>query len=71
MTDVAVWLSCYVYFFAISIYLTTVNQCFKTLFSKNYVSLERSPLDEAIKSIKVLKKQKCQKWQRLTQFFNK
>ena len=40
-------------------------------FSKNYVSLERSPLDEAIKRINQLKKSKCQKCQRLTYFFNK
>ena len=35
------------------------------------MSLERSPLDEAKKSIKPLKKWKCQKCQRLTHFFNK
>ena len=33
------------------------------------MSLERSPLDKAIKSIKPFKKQKCQKYQRLTHFF--
>ena len=56
MRDVAVWLSCYVYLFAILTYLTTVNQCLTMFFSKNYVSLERSPLDEVQKSIKPLKK---------------
>ena len=57
MTDVAVWLSCYVYIFAISAYLTVVNQCLtKIFFSKNYVSLEGSPLDEAKKNVKPLKK---------------
>ena len=36
---------CYVYVFAILAYLTTVNQCLTIFFfSKNYVSLERSPL---------------------------
>ena len=35
------------------------------------MSLERSPLDEAIKSIKPLKKLTCQTCQRLTHFFNK
>ena len=35
------------------------------------MSLERSPLDEAKKSVKPLKKWKCQKCQRLIHFFNK
>ena len=35
------------------------------------MSLQRSPLDEAIKSIKPLKKRNCQKFQWLTHFFNK
>ena len=57
MTNVAVWLSCYVYNFAILSYLVTVNQCLTIFFSKNYVSLERSPYDEAKKKdIKPLKK---------------
>ena len=42
--------------FAILTYLTTVNQCLTRFFSKIYESLERSPLDEAKKSIKPLKK---------------
>ena len=54
--NVAVWLSCYVYIFAILSYLTMVNQCLTFLFfSKNYVSLQRSPLDKAKKNIKPLK----------------
>ena len=56
MTNVAVWLSHYVYIFAILSYLTTVNQCLTTFFPKNYVTLEISPLDEAEKSMKPLKK---------------
>ena len=32
MTDVPVWLSCYVYIFAISTYLTTVNHCLTIFF---------------------------------------
>ena len=56
MKNNAVWLSCYVYMFAISTYLTTVKQCLRTYFFKNYVSLERSLLDEAKTSIKPLKK---------------
>ena len=32
MTDIVVWLSCYVYFFAILTYLTTVNQCLTMFF---------------------------------------
>ena len=71
MTEVGAWLSGYVYIFAISTYLTTVNQCSTIFFSKNYVSLERSPLDEANKSIKPLRNRKCQKCQRLTHFFSK
>ena len=71
MTDIVVCLSCYVYIFAILTYLTTVNQCLTMVFSIEYVSLERSPLDEAKKSIKALNKWKCQKCQRLTHFFNK
>ena len=55
VTDVAVWLSCYVYIFPTTTYLTIVNPL-KIVFSTNYVSLERSPLDEAIKSIRPLKK---------------
>ena len=47
VTNVAVWIGCDVYVFAILSYRTTVNQCLTILFSKNYVSLERSPLDEA------------------------
>ena len=35
------------------------------------MSLERSPLDEAKKTMKPLKKYKCKKCQRLTHFFNK
>ena len=35
------------------------------------MSLKKDPLIEAIKNIKPLKKQKCQKFQRLTHFFNK
>ena len=61
MTDVAVWLSCYVYTFDISTYLTTVNQCLNIFFSKNYVSLKRSPLYEDVKSMKPLKEKKCKK----------
>ena len=34
MRDVAVWLSCYVYIFAILTYLTTVNQCLTMFFSQ-------------------------------------
>ena len=34
MTNVAVWLSHYVYIFAILSYLTTVNQCLTTFFSQ-------------------------------------
>ena len=48
-------------------YLTTVKQCLPL---KNYVSFEKSPLDEVKKNIKILKKWKCQKCQRLTHFFN-
>ena len=43
MTEDVVCLSCYVYIFAIGTYLTTAKWLF---FSKNYVSLERSPFDE-------------------------
>ena len=32
MTDAAVWLSCYVYIFAILTYFTTVNQCLTMFF---------------------------------------
>ena len=70
MTHFAVRLS-YVYIFAISIDLTTVNQCLKIFFSKNYVSLQRCTLDEVKKSIKPLKQWKCQKRQLLTHIFNK
>ena len=52
MTDAAVWLSCYVYIFAILTYLTMVNQCLTIFYSKNYVSLQRSSLDELETSIK-------------------
>ena len=37
-------------------YLTTVKQYLEIFFFKNYVLLERSPLDEAKTSIKPLKK---------------
>ena len=50
MTDGAVWLSCYLYIFAISTNLTTVNQRLTNVFTKNYVLLERSSLDEAKKA---------------------
>ena len=41
----------------VSNYLNTVKQCLTTFFLlKNYVSLERSPLDEAEKNRKPLKK---------------
>ena len=45
MTNVAVWLTCYVDIFAILSYLATVKQYLKIFFSENYVSLERAPLD--------------------------
>ena len=44
-----------IYFHYLS-YLTTVNQSLTIFFSKNYVSLERSPSEEVKKSIKTLKK---------------
>ena len=56
MTDAAVWWSCYAYIFAILTYLTTVDQRLIIFFSKSYVSLERSSVDEVKKSIKPLKK---------------
>ena len=56
MKDVPVWLSCYVYIFAISTNLTTVNQCLTIYCSKSYLPLNRSPLDKTRKSIKPLKK---------------
>ena len=72
MTDVSVGLSCYVYILVISTYLITVNQCLTIyFFSKSYVSLERSPLDERKKSMKPLKKKKYKKSKPLTHFFNK
>ena len=37
ITNVAVWLSCCVYIFAILSYLTTVNQCLTIFFQKSYV----------------------------------
>ena len=43
ITNVALLLSSYVYIFAILSYLSTVNQWLTIFFSKNYVSLERSP----------------------------
>ena len=62
MTDAEVWLSYYVCIFAVSAYLTKVNQCLTIFFfSKNYVSLKRSPLDQMEKGIKPLKKWNCQK----------
>ena len=39
MTNVAVWLSCYAYIFAILSYLTTTNQCLTIFFAKECVSL--------------------------------
>ena len=71
MRNVGVQLSFYVYIFATFGYLTTVNQYLTTFFSKNYVSLKSSPLDEAKKSIKPFTKQKCKKCERLTHFFKK
>ena len=56
MTDVIVWLSYYVYVFAIRTNLTTLNQCLTIFFSKNYVSLKICPLDEVKKIIKPLEK---------------
>ena len=32
MTDFAIWVSCYVYIFAFSTYVTTVNQCLTIFF---------------------------------------
>ena len=56
MTNIAIWLSCYVYIFAILLYLTTVNQCLTIFFFKNYMSLERSPLDETKKKHQTIEK---------------
>ena len=61
----------FVYIFAILSYLTTVNQCLAIFFSKNYTLWEISPLEEAKKGIKTLKKEKRKKCQQLTDFFNK
>ena len=38
--------------FAISTYLTTINQYLTILFFQNYASLEKSPLDENMKPLK-------------------
>ena len=46
------WLSCYLFIFAILTYLTMVKKCITIFFSKNDVSLETSPLNEARKRIK-------------------
>ena len=51
-------------------YLTKVKQCLTMFFSKNYVLLGRSPLDEAETSKELLKKQKYEKFQRLTHLSN-
>ena len=59
-----------IYFYYLT-YLTMVNQCLTIFFSEKYVSLERSPLDEAKRNIKQLKKWKYKKCQRLTYLFNK
>lgn len=56
MINVGVWLSCYVYFFAIWAYLTTVNQWWAMFFSKDFVWLERCSLDEAKNSTKPFEK---------------
>ena len=55
MTNDTLCLSCYVHIFAILSYLTTVNQDLTIFFSKNYMSLKGSPLDEAEKRIKPCK----------------
>ena len=56
ITNVAVSFSCYVYIFAILSYSNMLNQCLTIFFSRNCVSLERYPLDEAKRSNKPLKK---------------
>ena len=48
-----------------------VNQCLTIFFSKSYVSLGTSQLDEAKKTIKAWKKYKCKKCQWLTHLFIK
>ena len=55
-------ISAYLYYMIIlsfqSNYLTTVKQCLTIFFSKDYVLLGRSPIDEAKTSKELLKKQK-------------
>ena len=46
---------------AISTYLNMLNQCLTMLFSKNFVSLKRSPLYQAIKEHKTIEKVKMPK----------
>ena len=52
MKITVVWFSFYVYIFAIPTYLTTSTCLPIFFFFKNYMSLERSPLDEPKKNIK-------------------
>ena len=69
MTDAAVWLSYYVYIFAILTNLATVNQCLTTFFPKNYVSLERSTLNEVKKKHQTIEKVDISKMPTVNPFF--
>ena len=55
----------------VSNYLTTVKQCSTIFLSQKLYVIGKIPLDEAETSIKLLKKLKCQKCQRLTHFLKK
>ena len=72
MTDVVVWLSCYVYIFAIWTYLTTVRQRLTIFFlKKNYISRGRSPQDDFKKNCKTIKKVEKTKIPTVNPLFNK
>ena len=69
MINLGVWLSCYVYVFAIWAYLTTVNQCWTIFFSKDFVWLERCSLDEAKNSTKPFEKVELSKMPKVNSLF--
>ena len=56
MTDVVVWLGCYVYIFAIWTYLTTINQCLRIFFFKKLYVIREISIESCEKNSETIKK---------------
>ena len=71
MTDAVVWLSSYVYIFAIWTYLTTVNQCLAILFFQKLGDIGKISIRWSEKKHKTIEKFEMSKVSTVNPLFNK